>query len=70
MAEKEIESALATANKGRLVVLKMDTENLTAHGSEMTYVSATDKSGPHTILKGQPLNAVKDSHFIEARNCT
>lgn len=65
--DKEIESALATARPGEEVVLTMDTENLAAYGTELHYRCAGPGTGPQTILKGNPLNAVKDANKIQAR---
>src|SRR5207245_1411913 len=48
------------------VHLAMDTENLDAQGLEMTFHAGTDKSGPRTLLKGNPLRASKDGHRLVA----
>src|SRR5581483_88364 len=59
---------LATARSGRLVELDMsETENLKAFGQELLYLCPTPTQGAQTILKGAPLQALKDSHRIEAR---
>jgi hypothetical protein len=63
---REIESAYAKALPGNEVTLVMDTENLDAHGLEMTFYGPTEKSGPRTLLKGNPLRASKDDHCLEA----
>jgi lipopolysaccharide export system protein LptA len=64
---KEIDTALATARPGKEVILTMDSENLEAYGSRLFYRSATDTSGPQTILEGQPLHAIREGHKILAR---
>jgi len=64
---KEIETALATARAGREISLSMESENLEAYGSKLFYRSATDVSGPQTILEGQPMHAFRDGHKIMAR---
>jgi hypothetical protein len=69
-ADREIESARATARPGEEVKLAMDTENLDAHGEEFIYYAATPTKGPETILRGSaahPMWAVKDAHVITAR---
>jgi hypothetical protein len=64
--DREIESACATAKQGEEVKLAMDTENLEAHGSELTYYTATPTRNSLTILKGSPMWALKDAHKITA----
>ncbi|MCI0456080.1 MAG: hypothetical protein L0Z62_03750 [Gemmataceae bacterium] len=65
--DREIDSARATARPGREVWLVMDTENLAANCSELTYHSPKPGSGARTCLQGQPMEAVKDGHKIKAR---
>lgn len=65
--DKEIESARATALPGKEIKLTMDTEQLEALGSELTYYSPTASSGPQTIIKGEPLKAIKEGHIITAK---
>jgi hypothetical protein len=64
---KEIDTALATARAGREIVLSMDSENLEAYGAKLFYRSATETSGPQTILEGQPMHAIREGHKIMAR---
>ncbi|GEM_PF-288806 len=64
--DKEIESALATARPGREVNLTMDTENMEAYCLELFYACATGNSGPHTILKGTPMHAIRDGNTMQA----
>jgi hypothetical protein len=65
--DKEIETALATTRTK--LTLTMDTEELEAYGTELHYRSPSPAgtTGPQTILKGSPMNAVKEGHKIEAR---
>lgn len=63
--DKEIESALALARPGGKVTLAMDTENLEAEGTELFYACATAKSGPHTVLKGSPLEAIREGSILK-----
>lgn len=65
-ADREIDSALATARPGREVWLVMDSENLAANCTELNYYSSTPERGTTTRLKGSPLQAVKDGHKIKA----
>lgn len=67
MSDLEIDTATATARPGREVVISLDSENLNAQGVELIYRSPTDTSGAQTILRGQPMWAVKDAHQIRAR---
>jgi hypothetical protein len=66
-ADREIDSARATARPGEDIKLAMDTENLAAYGDELIYHSPVPGRGPQTILRGAPLHAVKDAHVITAR---
>ncbi len=65
--DKEIESARATALPGQKISLVMETDNLAATGTELFYYSPTGDGGAQTIIKGQPLEAVKDGHIIHAK---
>ncbi len=69
-ANREIESAHASARPGSEVVLVMDTENLAAQCAELTYQCPVPGRGPRTVLKGEPVEAVKDGHKIHARVLT
>jgi lipopolysaccharide export system protein LptA len=69
-SDREIESAHATARPGSDVVLVMDTENLAAQCAELTYHCPVPGHGPRTVLKGEPMEAVKDGHKIHARELT
>src|SRR5262249_47867124 len=64
--DREIETALATARPGEEVVLAMETENLAAYGTELRYLCAGPGKGAQTILKGNPLHAVKEANKIKA----
>lgn len=66
-ADREIETAHATARPGKEVTLSLDSENLHADGRELIYHSPKDDLGPQTILRGEPLHAVKDAHRITAQ---
>src|SRR5262249_1768583 len=64
--DKEIETALATARPGEEVVLSMDTENLEAYCAELHYRCGGAGRGAQTLLKGNPLHAVKDANKTQA----
>ncbi|MBI3410676.1 MAG: hypothetical protein HY040_20255 [Planctomycetes bacterium] len=64
--DREIETALATARPGEDVVLTMDTENLVTYSTELRYLCAGPGKGAQTILKGNPLNAVKEANKFKA----
>jgi hypothetical protein len=66
-SEREIESAHAVARPGRQVELSSEAERLEAVGSDFFYYCATAARGPQTVLKGQPLNAIKDRNYNRAR---
>jgi hypothetical protein len=65
--DREIESAHATARTGNEVVLALDTETLSAYCSELIYHCPTPTRGTQTILRGSPLQAIKDAHKIKAQ---
>jgi hypothetical protein len=69
-SDKEIESAHAVSRPGRHVELSSEVERLEATGSDLYYYCATEASGPKTVLKGEPLNAIKDRNYIKARELT
>src|SRR5205085_7628244 len=56
----EIDEARAT---GKLVILTSDAERLHARGTELIY----SKSRRISVLRGEPLSAVKEGHRIQAR---
>jgi len=63
---KDIAKGHATAYPGREVILVMETQNLDAYGEEMIYWKGSETMGAQTIVRGKPLNAVKDGHKIAA----
>jgi lipopolysaccharide export system protein LptA len=66
-AGREIQSAVAFARPGKEVTLIINSENMAAYGSKLTYVSPTKTKGAETHLVGEPMRAVKDAHQIVAR---
>ncbi|HYT93362.1 MAG TPA: hypothetical protein VEL76_31890 [Gemmataceae bacterium] len=65
--DREIETAHATARPGEVVTLVMDTEGLSAVCADLLYSCPTAARGPQTILRGTPVDAVKDGHKIKAQ---
>jgi hypothetical protein len=63
--DREIDSAHATARPGMEVTVSLDTENLAAYCSELFYESPTPDRGARTLLRGNPVEAVKDGHKIK-----
>lgn len=61
-ADKEIDSAKATRRDKNEVVLSLDSEQMAAYGTDLSYRAGDANSGPVTILKGEPLKTVKDGH--------
>ncbi len=61
---KEVTFARAT---GKEVTLTLIAEALAAQGTELLYKAPTAKTGPQTILKGDPMNAIKDGHKIQSK---
>jgi hypothetical protein len=62
--EKDIKSAIATANAGDVVKLHLESEEMHAIGAEMRYFAPTPTSGPSTIIKGSPMHALRQGHEI------
>lgn len=66
-SDKEIESAHATRRDKNDLVVSLDTEKMAAYGAELFYRAGDFKRGPETILKGEPLQTVKDGHKMVCR---
>jgi len=66
-SEKEIETAFASAPAGKEVELVSEKEALEAHGKELFYFCATPARGPQTVIKGEPMIALKQNNKIKAR---
>ena len=63
-AEKEIETATATARPGNEVVLASDSERMAATGDFLFFRAGDAGAGPLTILKGNACRSVKDGHVM------
>jgi hypothetical protein len=62
--DKEIESAKATKRGKNDVAMALETGDIAAYGTELFYRAGDLAHGPLTILKGEPLRAMKDGHKI------
>jgi hypothetical protein len=65
--DKEIETAKATRRDGNNVTLALDSEGMSAMGSDMFYRAGDSVNGPLTILKGSPLITGKDGHKMQCK---
>ena len=66
-SDREIESAHATARQGMEVVLALESESLACHCQELIFQCPTTQRGARTVLRGEPLEAIKDAHKIKAK---
>ena len=66
-SDREIESAIALADPDKKVTLVINSENLAAEGTKLTYFSPTPNKGAETLLEGSPMRAMKDAHQIIAK---
>jgi len=62
--DKEIETAKAIKRGKNDVAMAFETGDMAAYGTELFYRAGDLVNGPLTILKGEPLRAMKDGHKI------